>query len=159
MAEKKTKKIVSADTGEVVEAGSRKKTAAAPVGNAAGLRWGAVGLWVLAIAFEVVAYLMLIGTINLTFMPCLWRLIIALVLDLAFAQFRVNYGIAILYGLVGSLAGVFGDLCFSVIKRQTGIKDYGNLIPGHGGILDRFDSMMVVGPLAEILLILLPLAV
>ena len=82
MAEKKTKKIVSADTGEVVEAGSRKKTAAAPVGNAGGLRWGAVGLWVLAIAFEVVAYLMLIGTINLTFMPTLTQIIIVLVLDL-----------------------------------------------------------------------------
>lgn len=83
MAEKKKKKIVSADTGEVVEAGSRKKKAAAPVGNAAGLRWGAAGLWVLAVAFEVVAWLMLIGTINLTFMPTLWQIIVVLVLDLA----------------------------------------------------------------------------
>ena len=73
--------------------------------------------------------------------------------------FRVNYGLALLYGILGSAAGTFGDLCFSVIKRQTGIKDYGNLIPGHGGILDRFDSMMVVGPLAEALLILIPLVV
>ena len=63
------------------------------------------------------------------------------------------------YGLAGSLISVFGDLCFSVVKRQTGIKDYGNLIPGHGGILDRFDSMMLAGPLAEVLLLLLPLAV
>lgn len=70
-----------------------------------------------------------------------------------------NYLYALLYGLLGASAGIFGDLCFSVIKRQNDIKDYGNLIPGHGGILDRFDSMMVVGPLAEILLILLPLAV
>ena len=54
---------------------------------------------------------------------------------------------------------MFGDLCFSVIKRQTGIKDYGNLIPGHGGVLDRFDSMMIVGPLSELLLLLLPVAV
>ena len=71
-------------------------------------------------------------------------------------DFTVNYFFAVIYGLAGSLAAVFGDLCFSVIKRQTGIKDYGNLIPGHGGILDRFDSMMVVGPLAEVLLLLLP---
>ncbi len=85
-------------------------------------------------------------------------LIYGLVLDLAF-EFQVNYFAAILYGLVGSVGGVFGDLCFSVIKRQTGIKDYGNLIPGHGGILDRFDSMMIVGPLAELLLILIPMAV
>lgn len=74
-------------------------------------------------------------------------------------RFQVNYGLAILYGLAGSLAGTAGDLCFSVIKRQTGIKDYGFLFPGHGGVLDRFDSMMTVAPLVEALLILLPLAV
>lgn len=72
---------------------------------------------------------------------------------------QVNYLYAVIYGVVSAVGSVFGDLCFSVIKRQTGIKDYGNLIPGHGGILDRFDSMMVVGPLAEVLILLLPLAV
>lgn len=71
-------------------------------------------------------------------------------------SFRVNYLYAAIYGLVGSLAGIFGDLCFSVIKRQTGIKDYGKLLPGHGGVLDRFDSMMMVGPLMEVLLLLIP---
>ena len=85
-------------------------------------------------------------------------LIYSLILDLAFG-FEVNYLLAIVYGILGSAAGVYGDLCFSVIKRQSGIKDYGTLIPGHGGILDRFDSMVVVAPLVEILLILLPLAV
>ena len=73
--------------------------------------------------------------------------------------FRVNYMYATLYGVLGSVAGVFGDLCFSAIKRQVDIKDYGNLIPGHGGILDRFDSMILIGPLAEILLLILPMAV
>lgn len=76
-----------------------------------------------------------------------------------FFDMTPNYVAALLYGAVGAAAGVFGDLCFSVVKRQVGIKDYGNLIPGHGGILDRFDSMMVVGPVAEVLLLLLPLAV
>ena len=84
-------------------------------------------------------------------------LIYALILQIL--DFRVNYLLALLYGLVGSLAGVFGDLCFSAIKRQTGIKDYGNLIPGHGGVLDRFDSVTTVAPLMEALLVLLPFAV
>ena len=86
-------------------------------------------------------------------------LIYAIILDLGFPQFKVNYGIALLYGLIGSAAGMFGDLCFSIIKRQTGIKDYGNLIPGHGGVLDRFDSLMMVAPLMEALLLLAPVVI
>ena len=85
-------------------------------------------------------------------------IIYCIILQFVF-NFNVKYGYAVIYGLLGSLVGVFGDLCFSVVKRQTGIKDYGNLIPGHGGVLDRFDSMMMVGPLMESLLILIPLAV
>ena len=88
----------------------------------------------------------------------LGMLLFSLILD-AFFKLEINYYAALLYGVAGSCAAVFGDLCFSVVKRQTGIKDYGNLIPGHGGILDRFDSMMIVAPLAEILLLLVPLAV
>ncbi len=72
---------------------------------------------------------------------------------------QVNYLYAAVYGLLGALGGVFGDLCFSVIKRQTGIKDYGNLIPGHGGALDRFDSILVVAPLVELLLTWMPVVV
>lgn len=87
----------------------------------------------------------------------LGMLIYGLILQLVL-KYRVNYGLAILYGLAGSAAGVFGDLCFSIIKRQTGIKDYGNLIPGHGGIYDRFDSMVTVAPLMEAMLLLIPLA-
>lgn len=88
----------------------------------------------------------------------LGMVIYGLILQLAFG-FDVNYLYAVIYGLFGSLAGVFGDLSFSVIKRQTGIKDYGNLIPGHGGILDRFDSVIVAAPLVEALLLLIPMAV
>lgn len=85
-------------------------------------------------------------------------LIYGLILWLAF-DLQVNFLYCVIYGIVGGAASVFGDLCFSVIKRQTGIKDYGNLIPGHGGILDRLDSMTVVAPLCEVLLLLIPLAV
>ena len=73
--------------------------------------------------------------------------------------FQVDWVYVPVYGLLGSLGAVFGDLCFSVIKRQTGIKDYGNLIPGHGGILDRFDSTVVVAPLVELLLLTIPMVV
>ena len=74
-------------------------------------------------------------------------------------KFQVNYTICALYGLVGGSMGVFGDLMFSVIKRQTGIKDYGNIFPGHGGVMDRIDSLMMVAPLIEVLLTILPMAV
>ena len=73
--------------------------------------------------------------------------------------FQVNYLAAALYGAIGAGAATFGDLMFSVIKRQTGIKDYSKLLPGHGGILDRFDSVTLVAPVAELLLLILPLAV
>lgn len=88
----------------------------------------------------------------------LGMLIYCLILDLAFG-FTVRYLNAAAYGVIGALAGVFGDLCYSAVKRQVGIKDFGNLIPGHGGILDRFDSMTMIAPLTEALLILLPVAV
>ena len=74
-------------------------------------------------------------------------------------KFDVSYGAAIVYGLFGCLVGELGDLCFSVIKRQTGIKDYGNLIPGHGGVLDRFDSILAVAPLVEALLLIMPVII
>ena len=86
----------------------------------------------------------------------LGMLLYCLIVDLAFDVY-VNYFYAVIYGLLGSVASVGGDLSFSAIKRQTGIKDYGNLIPGHGGVLDRFDSMTVVAPLVEALMLLLPM--
>lgn len=55
--------------------------------------------------------------------------------------------------MLGAAAGQIGDLAASAVKRMTGIKDYGKLIPGHGGILDRFDSMIMVAPIIYIITI------
>lgn len=58
-------------------------------------------------------------------------------------------------GLIVSIAGTFGDLIESLIKRTCGVKDSGHLIPGHGGILDRIDSILLVIPVSVILFFLL----
>ena len=62
--------------------------------------------------------------------------------------FGVNVHILLLIcGAVCSIASQIGDLAASAIKRNYGIKDYSNLIPGHGGIMDRFDSILFTAPL------------
>ena len=68
----------------------------------------------------------------------------------------VNYLYLAVYGALGSAASQLGDLAFSYIKREYGLKDFGNILPGHGGILDRFDSVIFCAPLMELLLHLLP---
>ena len=98
------------------------------------------------------------GVIGGVFAAIIGMLLYCFVLQVGF-KLQVNYLYAPIYGLLGSTGAVFGDLSFSAVKRQVGIKDYGNLIPGHGGILDRFDSMMIVAPLAEILMLLIPILV
>ena len=64
---------------------------------------------------------------------------------------RTNIGVSLyvviaLLACVAAVLGIYGDLFASVVKRQCGIKDYGTIFPGHGGILDRFDSVMFIAP-------------
>ena len=65
-----------------------------------------------------------------------------------FGFFFMPHGIplCLIVGFLGSIISMFGDLTASIFKRKMGIKDYGNLIPGHGGILDRFDSVLFTAP-------------
>ncbi len=64
--------------------------------------------------------------------------------NLIFANPVHNYLAIVLISIVLSVVGMCGDLTASLIKRNYGIKDFGNLIPGHGGIMDRFDSILFV---------------
>ena len=63
----------------------------------------------------------------------------------------------VLVAVVLAPLSVFGDLFASIIKRQTGIKDYGNLMPGHGGVMDRFDSVLPTASLLYVVISYLPL--
>ena len=72
-------------------------------------------------------------------------------------EISFNNGNLLILGIVTSVAGVIGDLVASLIKRQCGIKDFGTIIPGHGGILDRFDSVLFAYPTFVILLHYLPI--
>ena len=60
---------------------------------------------------------------------------------------QFSFAVLALIGLIMSVVSMIGDLVASSIKRTYGIKDYGNIFPGHGGVLDRFDSIMILAPL------------
>lgn len=59
---------------------------------------------------------------------------------------RIHYPRLVLYSAIAAVLGQLGDLCMSSVKRVCGVKDFGNLFPGHGGMLDRFDSQLLVVP-------------
>lgn len=73
-------------------------------------------------------------------------LIISLFYQFVLKGEPIHYLGVLIAGMLAALIGLVGDLTASVIKRQTGIKDYGNIMPGHGGIMDRFDSVLLVAP-------------
>jgi phosphatidate cytidylyltransferase len=82
---------------------------------------------------------------NKTWSGFVGGLIIAVAASVAVAfwlHIRLSVGAAALMGLVGGLATMAGDLLESVLKRRFGVKDSGDLIPGHGGLLDRVDGLM-----------------
>ena len=68
---------------------------------------------------------------------------------------NINYITITIIGIVLSIIGQIGDFSASTIKRYVGIKDFSNLLPGHGGMLDRIDSIIFIAPFAYFLLMLI----
>ena len=67
-------------------------------------------------------------------------------------EVQLNIAWCLLLGFAGAVMGQLGDLSFSAIKRECGVKDYGRLLPGHGGVLDRFDSVIFASPLVWLII-------
>lgn len=70
----------------------------------------------------------------------------------SFLHYNVNYTNLFIMGVVCAIVSEIGDLAASVIKRQYGIKDFGKIMPGHGGAMDRFDSILFAAPAVYYLL-------
>jgi len=85
------------------------------------------------------------GAIGGLIFAAIAMLIYGIVLHFSF-QFTLPYYLYILVGVVASITGQCGDLAASMIKRKMEIKDFGKILPGHGGILDRFDSILFIIP-------------
>jgi phosphatidate cytidylyltransferase len=90
------------------------------------------------------------GSIGGTLFCILGFVLFGVILNRFFA-FHVDFIALCVSGLLVAIVSQIGDLCMSVIKRERGIKDYGNLFPGHGGMMDRFDSILAVASVLAII--------
>lgn len=72
-----------------------------------------------------------------------------------FAGFSINIALIAVIGIILSIVGQIGDLSASAIKRYAGIKDYSDLIPGHGGMVDRVDSVIFIAPFTYLLFMMM----
>lgn len=76
----------------------------------------------------------------------LLMMLVGYILSVFSKGISVNYPLLAFLGIVNAALGTIGDLIASLMKRQCGIKDFGKIMPGHGGALDRFDSLIFVAP-------------
>lgn len=83
--------------------------------------------------------------------------LVYLVVVILISGMKMHYSLFV-FAIIGVALSVIGDLFESAIKRQAGVKDSGNLLPGHGGLLDRIDALTPTLPLAALALILMKVA-
>lgn len=112
---------------------SPKKTISGAIGGVLGGIIGMVIVYLLFCQFNVFEYMSSAG-------------LIAAEKNYIFANIPLNLAVLLPLGAVCSVIAEFGDLAASIIKRKIGIKDYGNIFPGHGGVMDRIDSFLAVIP-------------
>ena len=96
------------------------------------------------------------GSLGGIIFAVLGLLLYGLILDLIVEGLQVNYAVLPVLGFILSIISQLGDLIASLVKREHGIKDYGKLLPGHGGIMDRFDSVLPVSTAILVICILFP---
>ena len=94
-----------------------------------------------------------IGGVVFTALACL---LYGFLLDTIIDNMTVNYLFLAICGVILPIVSQLGDLTASLIKREYGVKDYGKIFPGHGGVMDRFDSVVAVSTILLILCILFP---
>ncbi len=80
-----------------------------------------------------------------------------LIFTKSLGEIEVNYVTLCVVGLISAVLGIVGDLTAYIIKRQNNIKDFGKIMPGHGGVLDRFDGVLLILPFMAIALKFFPL--
>ena len=96
------------------------------------------------------------GAIGGLFFTVIAFILYGIIISLVTTDVRPNYIVLAVLGLVLSVVSIFGDLIASLIKREHGAKDYGYIFPGHGGVLDRFDSALAVAPVLFAICMLFP---
>jgi len=94
------------------------------------------------------------GTLGCMISICLYAFLCG-----EYRNIGINYISAIIFAVLTAVFSQLGDLAASCIKREYGVKDYGNLIPGHGGILDRFDSALLISPVVYYFTLYFPILI